>query len=89
MSDTEEVEKTRTIPIEEDVDTYENDSYTHTTHAKKLYTKEEIVEIIDDTLHQTCSAFLSYIKKYSDEHAIPLGDKLAYSSLHRFMVTGS
>lgn len=51
------------------------------------YTKEEMNEIIEEKLYETCTNMLLYIKQYSSENSIPLGEYIDYSSLYQFIVS--
>lgn len=51
------------------------------------YTKEEMDEIIEEKLYETCTNMLMYIKDYSNENSIPLGEYVDYSSLYQFIVS--
>lgn len=51
------------------------------------YTREEMDEIIEEKLYETCTNMLVYIKQYSNENSIPLGEHIDYSSLYQFIVS--
>jgi hypothetical protein len=55
--------------------------------SRKNYTKEEMDEIIEEKLYETCTNMLVYIKEYSSENSIPLGEYVDYSSLYQFIVS--
>jgi len=59
----------------------------NTNMNRKNYTKEEMDEIIEEKLYETCTNMLVYIKQYTNEQSIPLGEKLDYSSLYQFIVS--
>jgi len=59
----------------------------NTITNRKNYTKEEMDEIIEEKLYETCTNMLVYIKQYSNENSIPLGEYVDYSCLYQFIVS--
>ena len=92
---TDEVrEKESTYSLEEDMEWNDipSNHSNHTNHTKtnkKNYTKEEIEEIIEEKLYETCSTLIAYVRQYSYEKGIPLGDRMDYSSLYQFLTETS
>lgn len=56
--------------------------------TKKSYSKEEIDEIIHEEIIDSCREMMTYLQEYSNDHAIPLGEKITYDSLYNLIVRG-
>jgi hypothetical protein len=59
-------------------------SYTNNNRSVKMY---EIDRLIEEQLESSCSDIFNYIKQYSYDNGIPLGDLMTLGSLYDYIVT--
>ena len=86
MNSSDEEKKER---MEEKVEEkMEDDNTFDDLKTKKSYSKEEIDEIIHEEIIDSCREMMTYLQEYSNDHAIPLGEKITYDSLYDLIVTG-